>query len=686
MLGQLERLDACGIENPASGASRVLGKCGDASGVGPPFGQHSWDLLQARIHLLDRHHRPPPVHIGPSRRSARPYTHLRHGSHDVFRFRRVLSKGTKPHSAECICAPPATPGAAPRLCSWRLHTGGIIVTSGGNGDTAVLSDPVLNGPYDPPSRHFEIGPKGPTGVVLEGRRPSESYIPIAPIRKGRGRGRAAPPPVPDDQLTLGLTHEQVQTNTLINEPPPGGRAGARAATEVSLRPAASCCSTGPTPTRENRVIFAQREAAETAIFLTEVAGRTRTAYADWRRRLEPENDEHNAGLPRVALKMATGSGKTVVMAMLIAWQTLNKRAAPRDARFTNRFLIVTPGITIRDRLRVLLPERPRELLRPARPHPGRPRGRASTARSIVITNYHAFLLKDAKEIKGVAKNTRQILLKGNRTTTRSRRRRRPWSAGSCATSGVGQAGEIMVLNDEAHHCYLDKPIQPCEAEVEADRTPRTKDATSDARVWFTGPPGGRQARRASSDLRPVGDAVLPDGLRLQRGLHLPVDGQRLLADGRDRVRHRQGAAHPGRRRRRRTTLVTYLRLWDYVGDELPKRAAQGHDVTRLGSARRARGRAAQPLPPLREGVRALGEGARAARRDRRRCSSSSAPTRSSPSWSTTGSPATRSSRTATASRTSPATSPLFSNVVDGSRSPGRARSSSTRPSSSPARR
>ena len=54
--------------------------------------------------------------------------------------------------------------------------------------------------------------------------------------------------------------------------------------------------------------------------------------------------------------MATGSGKTVVMAMLIAWQTLNKVAQPNDARFAKRFLVITPGLTIRDRLRVLLPE------------------------------------------------------------------------------------------------------------------------------------------------------------------------------------------------------------------------------------------------------------------------------------------------------------------------------------------
>jgi len=84
-----------------------------------------------------------------------------------------------------------------------------------------------------------------------------------------------------------------------------------------------------------------------------VAGRH--GEPDFRTRIDPQNRLHNEGLPRVGLKMATGSGKTVVMAMLIAWQTLNKVHAPNDARFTKRFLVVSPGITIRDRLRVLLP-------------------------------------------------------------------------------------------------------------------------------------------------------------------------------------------------------------------------------------------------------------------------------------------------------------------------------------------
>jgi type III restriction enzyme len=55
------------------------------------------------------------------------------------------------------------------------------------------------------------------------------------------------------------------------------------------------------------------------------------------------------------MKKATGSGKTVVMAMLITWHALKKIADPKDRRFSDTFLVVTPGITIRDRLRVLLP-------------------------------------------------------------------------------------------------------------------------------------------------------------------------------------------------------------------------------------------------------------------------------------------------------------------------------------------
>ena len=74
------------------------------------------------------------------------------------------------------------------------------------------------------------------------------------------------------------------------------------------------------------MLFCQREAAETAIYLAEVAGRK--GEPDYRIRLDEQNRIHNDGLPRTALKMATGSGKTVVMAMLIAWQTHQQGPQP----------------------------------------------------------------------------------------------------------------------------------------------------------------------------------------------------------------------------------------------------------------------------------------------------------------------------------------------------------------------
>ena len=96
--------------------------------------------------------------------------------------------------------------------------------------------------------------------------------------------------------------------------------------------------------------------------------------------------------------------------------------------------------------------------------------------------------------------------------------------------GTGR-GEIVVLNDEAHHCYQDKLL---EAGGEADSEDLARNR--DARVWFRGLCDLR--RRAG--IKVVYDLsatpVLPEGLGLQRGLHLPVGGQRLLADGRDRVR------------------------------------------------------------------------------------------------------------------------------------------------------
>jgi type III restriction enzyme len=154
------------------------------------------------------------------------------------------------------------------------------------------------------------------------------------------------------------------------------------------------------------MLFCQLEAAETAIYLGEAAQKMGDAWI--RNALEEANERCNHGLNRIALKMATRSGKTVVMAMLIAWQTLNKVASPNDSRFARRFLVVTPGLTIRDRLRGLLPENldnyywQRDLV-PADLYTELLQAR------IVITNFHAFQLRGTKQGQSVAKTTKELL-------------------------------------------------------------------------------------------------------------------------------------------------------------------------------------------------------------------------------------------------------------------------------------
>lgn len=154
---------------------------------------------------------------------------------------------------------------------------------------ADLSNPIINSPYDPPEAHFEIGPNGPTGQLLPGRRPSESYIPV-PVSK-KGRQAAA-------QLTLDfdITGERREQNSLINDirrEVERWRANNWNGVTPYTRKLLAHWAAQP-PDRDEPVLFCQREAAETAIFLTEVAGRHGTA--DYRRRLEPENKLHNERL------------------------------------------------------------------------------------------------------------------------------------------------------------------------------------------------------------------------------------------------------------------------------------------------------------------------------------------------------------------------------------------------------
>jgi type III restriction enzyme len=152
-----------------------------------------------------------------------------------------------------------------------------------------------------------------------------------------------------------------------------------------------------------RPFFCQVEAVETAIWLTEVAPQSRSGQT-LLDHLAAANKDANPELRRVALKLATGAGKTTVMAMLIAWQTINAVRRPGSKNFTRGFLICTPGLTIKDRLRVLQPNDPDSYYKDRELVPG---DLLDDVRAkIVITNYHAFKLRERIEI---SKGGRQLL-------------------------------------------------------------------------------------------------------------------------------------------------------------------------------------------------------------------------------------------------------------------------------------
>jgi type III restriction enzyme len=347
----------------------------------------------------------------------------------------------------------------------------------------IIENPVINSPFIEPQRHFVMEDGQPTGQIEARRRSSEFFVPVARPRKAS-----------QQQLTIdygGLTRQQ--PNEIVNEI---RQSVARWRTQDyphTTSVTRDLLSHWQSEDRERRLFFCQLEAAETAIYLTEAAERTGDTKA--LNVIRQENATLNGGLPRLAFKMATGSGKTVVMAMLIAWQALNKQANPQDRRFSDKFLIVTPGITIRDRLRVLLPNDPGNYYRQLEILTSEQIDRLQSA-TIVITNFHAFMRREKIQ---VASLTKKVLTRGEDD---DRFKETPAEMVRRLCRDFGNAKNIVVLNDEAHHCYAPAPKEQAEeGALDADeRTLARKDA-EEARVWLT----GLQAVQEKLDIRAVYD-------------------------------------------------------------------------------------------------------------------------------------------------------------------------------------
>ena len=166
---------------------------------------------------------------------------------------------------------------------------------------------------------------------------------------------------------------------------------------------------------------------------------------------------------------------------------------------------------------------------------------------------------------------------------------------------------VVVINDEAHHCYRERPEQAMKSRLSGEEKDEAKKNNEAARLWISGIEALKRKFGIAARLRSLGDAVLPARLGLSRRLAVSLGGQRLLADGRDRMRHRQAAAHPGRRQPARGEMPIYRDLWKQSGKEHAEegRGKRGKGDP-LSAARGTPDRALFPLRPLREDVRGVG--------------------------------------------------------------------------------
>lgn len=416
----------------------------------------------------------------------------------------------------------------------------------------TIENPVINSPFEEPRRHFKFNMRGITEEIADGRRSSEYFMPFPKPKKQSG----------ESQMQFELPARDLrEANAFIN----------RVRAQVTAWRNSGYPGVTPTtkrlldywnnPENEPRLFFCQREAVETAIYLNECENKQRSA--SFHKQLVKANAEANPGLFRIAFKMATGSGKTVVMAMLIVYHTLNRIANPRSTLFADAFLIVAPGVTIRDRLRVLRPEKPENDYQQMNLIPPGDYDALCQAK-IVITNYHGFRCRKKEELSRIGA---KVLGEGANNF-----KEMPEEMVARVCRGLGKKRNIIVLNDEAHHCYRPKKEKKSES---------TED---EARLWIN----GLEAVKAKLGIKHVYDlsatpfflknsgysTTTPSGKKLTEGVLFPwVVSDFALIDAIE-----CGIAKVPRVPVADDTMKgapIYRRLWDTVRPKLTKIVAGG---------------------------------------------------------------------------------------------------------------
>lgn len=351
----------------------------------------------------------------------------------------------------------------------------------------TTQSPILNNPYEEPRWHYDADLDGNLdyGHVLKGRRPYSATIGISPN-------------TPNKAL---FSHDEVEEadpnasfiNALRTEVKQWREKNYPHVTRVT-RLLLNFWFNNPERQDYKKLFFCQREAVETAVYLNEVAAFDPNIGRDLLRQLdercESVSQQYEYVLPRTAFKMATGTGKTVVMAMLILYNYLNKKEAVADTRFADHFLLVAPGITIRDRLGVLFIDEQaarhnmyadsvtdyyhkRDLIPPQFEQQ---LGGLNAA--ITIINYHQFepkvyMGKKSSPLDG------KMTYRGGEGMVRQNDKEEYTSVISRILHRMPKSKRILVINDEAHHCYLPRTNE--------GKTSKEEQAENEnAMVWYEG--------------------------------------------------------------------------------------------------------------------------------------------------------------------------------------------------------
>ena len=351
-----------------------------------------------------------------------------------------------------------------------------------------VEKPILCNPYDEPNDHW-VYAKG-TGVASHGgtRRKAGYYY------KTEKTGSA-------QQALPGLTQEEWDDLPLVNFL----REDVRRWREADYRGASSVTKDllryWARADRSRRLFFCQREAVETLIYLAELRipnKSSRTGFKnfslteeDLAHLLRGERpsfqlastsyyptlvdaapDSSLLPLRRLGCKMATGSGKTVVMAMLIAWAFCNRGQNPQSKEFPHGVLICCPNLTVKERLQVLRPENPENYYAAFDIVPSKYRPLLQAGK-VMIENWHGFA-EESEHKEGDA--TYAVVNKGPETPETFARR---------VLKDLYDRMPLMVLNDEGHHCWRPAPVQELDGLSNEEKKELEAEAQG-ATIWVEG--------------------------------------------------------------------------------------------------------------------------------------------------------------------------------------------------------